>query len=110
VLDVLKFYTDQDKRRSAETSRSIKFNIAGKVMGKDVMETEVTKFMLALEQSGYFGNISVVIKGKVSLQGNVINREQRSRFRNGESSEGELRQLPFVIDGDIQKDRSGRIR
>lgn len=76
VLDELKFYSNQ----------AIKFNIAGKVLGIEATESEVTNFVLALERSGYFENISVTIRGGPWRQAPEVGVEK----------------LSFAIDGVIK--------
>jgi len=62
VLDELKFYKDPRGTVPQEAPSSVKFTIMGRLSGKEATAAQTTRFVLALEESGYFENISVALK------------------------------------------------
>lgn len=86
VLDEVKFYSEQKKTPPPKAPLPIKFTITGGALGEDARDSDVTRFVLALERSGYFEDISVRIKGRAGR----------------EPLEAEVAGLSFVIDGIIR--------
>jgi Tfp pilus assembly PilM family ATPase len=62
VLNELEFHSDQIETGSSERLSMTRFSMKGKILEKDTPESEITRFVLALEQSDYFENISVVME------------------------------------------------
>ena len=93
VLDELRFSSERRGTAAAETPPLIKFIIEGRVVGKDATSAQTTRFMLSLERSGYFENISVTIKG-----GAPFADAGRPQEPLREKAEG----LGFAIDGIIR--------
>lgn len=101
VLDELKFYSTQKKVRSLKDFSPIKFIIAGGVLGTDAADSETTRFILALEQSGYFENISLAIQTGVSPSDALFDRGFADRSAGRELLEEESKSS-FIIDGIVK--------
>jgi len=92
VLDEFKFYGDANRISAKDTLPPLKFTIMGRVSGKDLTGSETTNFVLALEQGGYFENISVTI----SDYGGYAELENMDRA----SKKG--KELGFIVSGGIK--------
>lgn len=66
VLDELSFNAEQSSDPK-NVSAKIKFAIGGRLVGEDTTGLEVTQFVSVLEQSGYFEDVSVGIRGAVPI-------------------------------------------
>ena len=71
VLDELSFNSIRERRGPAESLSRVQFNIQGRVLGQEALNQETTNFVLALEQSGYFDNISVSMNEEMQARGQV---------------------------------------
>jgi len=95
VLNELTFSSDQQKSPSLDEVLPIKFTMVGRAAGKDERGLEIPKFVRALEQSGYFENISVNIKGADVSTGGIFDANQQA-------PEGVSREWDFVINGVVR--------
>lgn len=94
VLDKLEFSSGQKRARSGPGPSPVKFTITGRVTGEDATGQEATNFVLALEQSGYFENISL-----------TVDRGRGGRLDRREASEQEIERSNFVIDGVLRTNK-----
>jgi len=102
VLNELSFSSDQQKSPSLDEVLPIKFTMAGRAAGKDERGLEIPKFVRALEQSGYFENISVNIKGADVSTGSVFNSGLQYLSDSKQAPEGVSREWDFVINGVVR--------
>jgi type IV pilus assembly protein PilM len=75
--------------RPKKDASTIRFTITGKILGEDVESSEITGFVSALENSGYFQNPALSIQKKTS-------------FGQGQVQPDEANELSFVIDGAVK--------
>jgi Tfp pilus assembly PilM family ATPase len=61
ILNELEFHSEA-KTDSSEHLSVVRFSMRGKILEKNMPESEITRFVLALEQSDYFENISVAME------------------------------------------------
>lgn len=98
ILDDLRFNRESKRTRALDDTSSIKFTIIGRVVGREEVSSITTKFVLALEKSGYFENISASIKA----EGLLGARTRLEPLLTGASKQSED-ELPFIVSGFIRK-------
>ncbi|MFH1622235.1 MAG: pilus assembly protein PilM [Candidatus Omnitrophota bacterium] len=101
VLDELDFTSGATASRLGRGSQSetaqVKFSIRGRMVSKDMTGSDVTHFVSALEQSGYFENVSVVIKGRSPVPGEGFDSLEPTDRRSAQGIITE--EVSFIIDG-----------
>lgn len=102
VLDELLFFSEHKDKRSGKGSPALKFTIVGRLLGRETTAASTTKFVLALEESGFFNNISVTIKEGALPLDRGLPRGPKDRLAKAKSSEEETRVLSFAISGTVK--------
>ncbi len=86
ALDQINFYSEQKNVPSQEAIPAIKFTITGRLLEKGAASSQLTQLVLALEEGGYFENISVALRGEESPaeeRASVEEKEKQNFVING---------------------------
>lgn len=103
VIDELLIVGDQGRAQRSEKDQEPLFNftLKGRVVGESPQSAQVTTFVLALEKSGHFKNISITI--------DESKLKTKSTFGDGQE-QGGIQDLFFSINGNIAPDSTSGVK
>jgi|GEM_PF-3159212 len=82
ILTELNFF------RSTQEAATVKFTIAGRILGEGVESSEITGFISSLEQSGYFRNPTLAIQNRPPMD-------------HTQAQADSAKELSFIIEGTL---------